>query len=108
MSEISERNTVSLDQICYLISDKYVSDDVGNQMCLDSIERLTFCAELPTMSSEYFRASQQDIIPNCTLIVNSYGYNDEKRVKYKDKFFRIYRYYKRADEMTELYLEEEN
>lgn len=89
---IGNKNERSLDNPCTLVG--------------DGAEREVLCAEIPTHSSEFFKASQQGIQVSRTLVVNSDEYCCENKCIYDGTAYRIYRYYPMSDGFTELYLEE--
>ena len=96
LKNISSKNDLSLDNICYLIA---VNDDESES------ETMCFCAELPVQSNEFYKAGQKGIKPSKTLIVDSENYADEEKVTYGDVRYCVYRTYPRDDGVTELYLE---
>lgn len=104
-NSIGSKNTPSLDQICYLITDNGdCTDDIGQD--LPSIEkREVFCAELPIYSSESYRAGMQNIKVSYILVVNYEEYNGEVKVQYKDANYSIYKTFTRTDDFIELYCE---
>lgn len=67
--------------------------------------RQVFCKKKSVPQSEFFQAGQSDIKASHVLIVHVLDYQDERKVKYRDKEFSIYRTYERDDEKIELYCE---
>lgn len=100
---VSQKTDLSLDNVCYLISESVTSDDIGNQIP-SPIEIMTFCAETSAFSSEFFNAGQQGIKPERVLIINSESYDYQTKAKYNDTVYTVYRSYVRPDGYTELYL----
>jgi len=102
LKNISDKNNISLDLICYLQSVTITEDDIGNQT-ETSANRQVFCAELPLNSSEYFNAGLREIKPERLLVVDLEEYDNEISVLYEDVEYSIYRTYPRADSLIELY-----
>lgn len=88
---ISSKNERSLDNPLILIDD-------------DEKETPVLCAEIPTHSSEFYKAGQQGIRRLHTLIINSDEYHYEEKCKYDDIRYQIYRFYPMDDGFTELYI----
>ncbi|MGM9924838.1 MAG: phage head closure protein, partial [Bacillus sp. (in: firmicutes)] len=59
----------------------------------------------PVAQNEFFLAGQSGIKASQVLVVSVFDYKDEKKLKFKDKAYSIYRTYERADEKIELYCE---
>lgn len=78
-------------------------DDLGQIEIDAKYERMVFCKKQSVPQSEFFDAGQSGIKAECVLIVNTFDYHYERKVKYKDTVFDIYRRYDRPDERTELY-----
>lgn len=96
---------VSLDDVCYLISQKQTTDSIGNKQ-KTPIEKFCFCSRVSTSSKEFFSANQQGLKADITLLIDTLSYGGETKVKYEDKLYNAYRCYGRADGLTELYLTE--
>lgn len=103
LKNIAKKDTLSLDNVCYLLSQTYTQDDIGQQIATD-VEKLCFCAELSITSNEFFNAGQNGIKSEVSLLVDSESYNSETSAKYNNVKYSIYRVYPRSDGMTELYL----
>lgn len=101
---VSSKNNISLDDVCYLISTIYVEDEIGQQIP-QYTERLVFCSSLSVSRAEFFNAGQAGLKPSMTLLVDSDEYDKEKEVKYSDERYRIYKDYRRNDGYTEVYCE---
>jgi SPP1 family predicted phage head-tail adaptor len=104
LSNISQNDNISLDNVCSLVSVRYETDDIGQEIETTS-EREVFCAELTVYNSESYRAAQQDIKSACVLAVDTEEYEGEEKVSYNSKLYGIYKIRKRSDGMTELYCE---
>lgn len=105
LKNISNKDCLSLDNICYLLSyAEPTQDDRGNDTASEPIESLCFCAENSAYSSEFFQAGQQGIKAQKVLVIDSEGYSGQEKVKYSEVCYSIYRVYHRHDGLAELYL----
>lgn len=102
LKNISDKNNISLDLVCYLQSFTITEDDIGNQI-ETPIDRLVYCAELPLSSSEFYNAGQTGIKPEHLIVIDLEEYDGETSVKYDDVIYVIYRTYPRIDRFIELY-----
>ncbi len=102
LKNISDKNNISLDLICYLQTNTIVKDAVGNQI-YTPVNRLVYCAELSIGSQEFYNAGQQKIKSEILLVVDLEEYDNELTVKYNDIVYSIYRTYPRPDGFIELY-----
>lgn len=103
LKQIQAKDNVSLDNVCYLISETVSYDEIGNEVKTQA-ENMCWCAEASIYSSEFYRAGQQGIELSTVLIVDNESYNKEAQVKYNDNIYTVYRVYPRSDGMAELYL----
>lgn len=97
-----KNDNISLDDICYLVSETIVQDKIGNEISMTS-ERQVFCAELPIFSSEFSNAGQLGIKPSFVLVIDSEEYQQNEMVNYHEEVFSIYKTFKREDGLIELY-----
>ena len=102
IKNISNKNNISLDLICYLQSVTITEDEIGNQI-ETPVNRLVYCAELPLNSSEFFNAGQTGIKPEHLFVVDLEEYDGEITISFDDKLYNIYRIYPRSDGLIELY-----
>lgn len=102
LKNVSDKNNISLDLVCYLISTTVSDDNIGNQL-KTPVERLVYCAELPVNSSEFYNAGQTGIKPEHLLVIDLEEYDGETALKYEDKTYSIYRTYPRGGGLLELY-----
>lgn len=102
LKNISKKDTLSLDNICYLPTQKYTFDDIGNQILTDEWD-MCYCAELAITSTERSNASVDNIKPEICLVLDFESYDKQTKVKYNDVIYSIYRNYPRPDGMVELY-----
>ena len=82
---------------------KITKDELGQIEENEDYKRVVFCQKKSVPQSEFFNAGQSGIKAECVLVVNSLDFKNEKRVKFKNTIFDIYREYERKDERTELY-----
>lgn len=80
-------------------------DSLGQIDESEVYSRQVFCEKKSIPQSEFFSAGQSGIKPNCILIVNVFDYQEETKIKYKDKIYSVYRTYEKNDETLELYCE---
>ncbi|EJR67525.1 phage head closure protein [Bacillus toyonensis] len=81
-------------------------DELGQvEVVLVSFTRQVFCEKKSVSQSEFFQAGQNGFKPKCVLIVYTLDYQEEQKVKYREKEYSIYRTYERDDEKIELYCE---
>ncbi|MED4052939.1 hypothetical protein P4654_02035 [Niallia taxi] len=111
-SSLGNRNAVSLDDVCILISTLKTQDELG-QDDLTEFPRQIFCSKLSVNRAEFLAAGQLNFKPEMTIIIDSDEYEGEKSLRYeedglltdKSPKYRIYRDYRRPDGFTELYCE---
>ncbi|WP_025148778.1 phage head closure protein [Bacillus sp. H1a] len=82
-----------------------VEDELGQKEEKETFSRQVFCKKKSVPQSEFFQAGQSNIKASHVLIVHILDYQDERKVKYRDKEYSIYRMYERDDEKIELYCE---
>jgi len=82
-----------------------VKDELGQIDEVEEFTRQVFCKKKSIPQNEFFHAGQSGIKANCVLIVNVFDYQEEAKVKYKDKIYSVYRTYEKNDETIELYCE---
>jgi SPP1 family predicted phage head-tail adaptor len=102
LKNISDKNSVSLDLVCYLPTVTITQDEIGNDV-ETVVDRLVYCAELPLNSSEFYNAGQRGIKPEHLLTVDVEEYDGETSVLYQDVRYNIYRNFTRSDGLIELY-----
>lgn len=80
-------------------------DELGQVEEGEVFSRQVFCKKKSVPQSEFFQAGQSNIKASHILIVHVWDYQGERKVKYRDKEYSIYRTYERDDEKIELYCE---
>lgn len=103
LKNIADKNSVSLDNVCYLLESKIDTDDEGWQEETFT-ERECFCAEMPVASAEFYRAGHEGIKLEKVLVIDSENYDNETAVKYDDEVYSIVRIYISSNGFTELHL----
>lgn len=104
-SSLGNNEHISLDDVCFLISYTTVKDELGQLIEEQESERQIFCSELSVSRAEFSAAGQHNRIPQCTIVVDSDEYDQERTVKHDNKKFTVYRTFMRSDGLTELYCE---
>jgi SPP1 family predicted phage head-tail adaptor len=103
-SSIGNRDNISLDDTCNLISQTSTKDELG-QPILSEKPFLIFCSRLSITRAEFNVAGQQGHKPEMMIVVDSDSYDKEKKLEYQGKNYNIYKSYMRNDGFTELYCE---
>ncbi len=80
-------------------------DELGQVEETETYSRQVFCQNKSIPQSEFFQAGQSNIKASRVLIVHILDYQEERKVKYREKEYSIYRTYERDDEKIELYCE---
>lgn len=91
--------------ICFFPVIETVVDNLNQKEEVESYSRQVFCEKKSVPQSEFFAAGQSGIKPSAVLIVHTFDYQEEVKVKYKTKTYQIYRTFERDDEKIELYCE---
>ncbi|KMP32227.1 phage head-tail adapter protein [Bacillus cereus] len=94
-----------MNEILHFATVTIVEDELGQKEEIKTFNRQVFCKKKSVPQSEFFQAGQSDIKPSCILIVHILDYQEERKVKYREKEYSIYRTYERDDEKIELYCE---
>ncbi|WP_342541044.1 phage head closure protein [Heyndrickxia sp. FSL K6-6286] len=80
-------------------------DELGQIEEIEEYSRKAFCERRSIPQNEFFQAGLSGIKASQILIVDILDYQDEVKVKYRNKIYRIYRTYEKSDEEIELYCE---
>lgn len=89
--------------VAYLVNQTEVGyDNIGNPI-IEETETEVFVDVLSVSQSEFFNAGQNGLKPEYKMILFTYDYGLQDKVKYNDKFYSVYRTYQNGDK-TELYL----
>lgn len=92
-----------LNDILYFPVVQSSKDELGQIIEVEDYNKMVFCQKKSVPQSEFFTAGQSGIKAECVLIVNTLDFKNEKKVKYKETIYDIYREYERNDERIELY-----
>ena len=104
----SKSKRLSLDNVCYLITNIYTTNDLKQKILSSQPESMVFCAECPISSNEFFKAGQSGIKSEKMLVIDAESYENQTVIKYNDAKYAIYRTFPRSDGMMELYLTEKS
>ncbi|PEL13786.1 phage head closure protein [Bacillus sp. AFS017336] len=80
-------------------------DELGQLIENEDFSRQVYCEKKSVTQNEFFQAGQNGIKSSCVLVVHLFEYQDETKVKFRNKIYSIYRTYERPDETIELYVE---
>jgi hypothetical protein len=103
-NSVGDRNHVSLDDVCNLLSIVSIKDELG-QAIISEKPFMVFCSRLSITRTEFNAAGQLGHKPDIMLIVDSDAYDQERSLEYNNKKYSIYKSYVRLDGFTELYCE---
>jgi SPP1 family predicted phage head-tail adaptor len=106
-ASIGDKNNVSLDDVCSLISILSTKDKLG-QAILEEKAYMIFCSKLSITRAEFNAAGQLGHKPEIMLIVDSDSYDNERYLEYNNKKYSIYKTFQRPDGFTEIYCEVKN
>jgi hypothetical protein len=101
---IGNRNHISLDDVCNLLSSTSTKDDLG-QAIIEEKAFMVFCSKLSIVRAEFSSAGQLGHKPDMMLVVDSDAYDGEKHLEYYGKKYSVYKAFMRPDGFTELYCE---
>ena len=91
------------DHEVFLIQVTKQRDDIGD-MTEETQESYAFCNEKSIGQSEFYQAHAKGFKPEIKLEINTIDYNNQQKVRYKGREYRILRTYT-SGEITELTLE---
>lgn len=80
-----------IDVTCKLIVQKYITDDIGNQILQDEFVEVPIIEVQDIYQSEFYSAAQQGIKPTLRLLISDLNYNDEEELEYMGKRYVIIR-----------------
>ena len=102
---VHEKNNLSFDDICELVSVVYTEDEIGQQIPEYSV-RKSFCTRQPLTRQEFYLARQSQIRAEVLLCMDAEEYLGETILRYGGKEYTIYKTYQRSDGAVELYCAE--
>lgn len=91
-------------EVIFLIKQEYTQDEYG-VIDSENTEKQVYCDVSSISASELFEGGRNGLNPELKFIMFRYDYDDESIVKYKGKFYSIYRTYIGKNETIELYCE---
>jgi SPP1 family predicted phage head-tail adaptor len=102
---IGQRDNISLDDVCNLLSKQKTGEDDLGQPIIKEKPFLIFCSKLSITRAEFNSAGQLGHKPDMMLVVDSDSYDKEQHLEYYNTKYSIYKSFMRADGFTELYCE---
>jgi phage head-tail adaptor, putative, SPP1 family len=93
-----------MDGIAYLIS--YTSsgkDEIGQELPPVTEKREIYCTRKSIKQSEFYQASQIGMKPEFVIETSMFDYSGEEIIEVDNVLYKIYRTFKREDEIIELY-----
>jgi len=103
-SSIGNRNNISLDNVCNLLSITTTQDELG-QFVKHEKSYMVFCSKMSITRAEFNAAGNLGHKPEILLVVDSDSYENEKQVEFEGKKYSVYKTYQRNDSFTEIYCE---
>lgn len=80
-----------IDVSCKLVTQKYITDNVGNQILEDNLIEIPIIEVEDVYQSEFYNAAQQGLKPTLRLRISDLNYNDEEELEYMGKRYVIIR-----------------
>ena len=77
-------------------------DDIGNPIESEPIETIIFCEVNSISRNEFYNASMAGLKPSIVFTIHSYEYNDEEKIKFNEKDYKVMRTYLKNTEEIEL------
>ena len=90
--------------VAYLVTKGFVQDEYGIQRELTT-ESQVFVQVGSVSASEWFDGGRSGLNPELRFTMFRYDYSDQEEIKYKGKYYRIYRTYLGKNDTIELYCE---
>ena len=103
-SSIGQRDFISLDDVCYLISITTTQDTLG-QAIKEEKESMVFCSKMSITRAEFNSAGMLGKKTSLMFIIDADTYEEEQLLRYNEKKYSIYKTFQRADGFTEIYCE---
>ena len=95
---------MSKDDILHLISETVTENDMGD-FITSTTETMVFAKRKSIRQSEFYQAAANGLKPELAFEIHAFEYNDEKKVKYNDKYYTVIRTYQMNDDDLELVCE---
>lgn len=103
-SSIGNREHISLDHVCKLISFTTTRDKIGQQI-RSKQSRNIFCSKMSITRAEFNTAGNLGHKPTIMFIVDGDEYSKEQYLEFEGEQYSIYKTFQRADNFIELYCE---
>jgi hypothetical protein len=101
-SSIGNRQNISLDEACYLLTTEVNKDEIGNFIKTEK-KFMVWCSKLSISRAEFSSAGILGFRPDIMLVVDAESYDNERFMEFEDKKYNIYKSYQRLDGFLELY-----
>lgn len=95
---------MSKDDILYLVSEIVTENDMGD-FIKETTESMIFAKKKSVRQSEFYQAAANGLKPELVFEIHAFEYNEEKKVKYNDKYYTVIRTYQINDDDLELVCE---
>lgn len=92
------------DKELFLISQTIESDDVGNEIPVET-RRKIFCAMKSARANEFYSAAVNGMKPELVFTIYEFEYKDEQKAEFQGKKYRIIRTYMKNSREMELVCE---
>lgn len=87
---------ISFDDEIYLIRETSITNDMGD-VIKDTNERFVFANKKSIRQSEFYQAQTSGLKPELTFEIYSFEYDDEPKIKYKGKDYKVIRTFENGD-----------
>ena len=98
---VGSYNNISLDDVCTLVSQTYVKDEL-NQEIEQDVERTVFCMVSSVNRAEFFQAGRNGHKPVMIIYMDAIEYDDQSELLYRDEKYYVYKVFFRTDGHVEL------
>lgn len=89
---------MSKDDILYLVSEVVTENDMGD-FIKEITETMIFAKKKSVRQSEFYQAATNGLKPELAFEIHAFEYNDEKKVKYNNKYYTVIRTYQINDDL---------
>lgn len=101
---VGDKNSVSLDDICFLMSATIVEDEIGQQI-ETLLPEMVYCSVVSIGHKEFGIAAQANLKAERTILINHDEYDGQTTIEYNRKKYNVYRTFVRTDGHIELFCE---
>lgn len=77
-------------------------DDIGNPIPGVPVETIVFCEVNSIGRNEFYNASLAGLKPSLIFTIHAYEYNDEEKIKFNEKNYKVMKTYLKNTEELEL------